>query len=268
MIGQIRRRTKTQQSSAQRLRRGTYVDVEVTPSVLNAYEEGGAMHAVDVEVTQVTVALIGGRRLREQCLARFLELSGFGIQIVSLDNSRDSVVSQAGAIDLAIIDTGEHTCSDPGIRRIFGFLAEVLPEVRIVVISDREDWSAALDALNHKVRAYFPSSLDPETLVETVRFVQKGGTFVPLDMLTKAPPPRKRPESADFRRTEMYGLTPSEQRVLELLKKGQPNKVIARELEIEETTVKVHVRRIMKKLNAANRTQAALVAQQMTDAVA
>jgi DNA-binding NarL/FixJ family response regulator len=44
--------------------------------------------------------------------------------------------------------------------------------------------------------------------------------------------------------------------------------VIARELDIEETTVKVHVRRIMKKLNAANRTQAALVAQQMTGALA
>jgi DNA-binding NarL/FixJ family response regulator len=41
----------------------------------------------------------------------------------------------------------------------------------------------------------------------------------------------------------MRGLTPSEQRVLKPLKKGQPNKVIARELDIEETTVKVHVRR-------------------------
>lgn len=66
----------------------------------------------------------------------------------------------------------------------------------------------------------------------------------------------------------MRGLTPSEQRVLELLRQGKPNKVIARELDIEETTVKVHVRRIMKKLHAANRTQAALVAQEMAGAVA
>ena len=65
----------------------------------------------------------------------------------------------------------------------------------------------------------------------------------------------------------MRTLAPSEQRVLELLRKGQPNKLIAPELNIEETTVKLHVRRIMKKLNAANRTQAALVAQQMTGAV-
>jgi DNA-binding NarL/FixJ family response regulator len=66
----------------------------------------------------------------------------------------------------------------------------------------------------------------------------------------------------------MRGLTPSEQRVLKLLRTGQSNKVIARELNIGESTVKVHVRRIMKKLNAANRTQAALVAQQMADAAA
>ena len=64
---------------------------------------------------------------------------------------------------------------------------------------------------------------------------------------------------------ETRSLTPSEQRVLELLRDGKPNKVIARELDIEETTVKVHVRRILKKLNAANRTQAALVAQHMAD---
>ena len=87
-------------------------------------------------------------------------------------------------------------------------------------------------------------------------------------MLINARVHRERQQAAEPRRTEMRGLTPSEQRVLELLKEGKPNKVIARELDIEETTVKVHVRRIMKKLNAANRTQAALVAQQMAEALA
>ena len=75
-------------------------------------------------------------------------------------------------------------------------------------------------------------------------------------------------QRSDSKPTEMRGLTPSEQRVLELLRVGKPNKVIARELNIEESTVKVHVRRIMRKLNAANCRQAALVAQQMAYAVA
>jgi DNA-binding NarL/FixJ family response regulator len=219
------------------------------------------MGAVGIEGTQFTVALVGGRRFRELCLARFLEMSGVRIRVGEIENLRESLVAQEGAIDLVVIDTGDHACSDPSIAAILTCLGEVLPGVSVVVVSDREDWSAVFDALSHAVRAYFPSSLDPDILLETLRFVQRGGTFIPLDMLINAPMNRKRLQGAEARRTEMRGLTPSEQRVLELLKKGKPNKAIARELDIEETTVKVHVRRIMKKLNAANRTQAALAAQ-------
>ena len=226
------------------------------------------MGASGVEGTQITVVVVAGRTLRDQCLARFLELSGLGIRIVALENIRESVLCPNGSADLAIVDTGEHTCRDPDIRTSFACLRDALPSAPIVVVSDREEWSAVMDALNLGARAYFPSSLAPDILIETLRFVQKGGTFIPLDALVNAPVHRKRPQGAEGRRTEMRDLTPSEQRVLELLKKGQSNKVIARELDIEETTVKVHVRRIMKKLNAANRTQAALAAQQMTDLVA
>jgi DNA-binding NarL/FixJ family response regulator len=226
------------------------------------------MSAAGVGNAQITVALVAGRTLREQCLASFLELSGLGIRTVALENIRESLGGPNRAVDLVVIDTGEHTCRDPEIRTSFACLRDALPGVPIVVVSDREDWSAMITAFNLGARAYFPSSLDPDILVETLRFVQKGGTFIPLDALINAPGRRKPPQDAEGRRTEMPGLTPSEQRVLELLKKGQPNKVIARELDIEETTVKVHVRRIMRKLNAANRTQAALVAQQMTGVVA
>ena len=226
------------------------------------------MGAASIEETQVTVALVGGRRFRELCLARFLEMSGVRIKIGEVENLRASLGSQQGGIDLVVIDTGDHTCSDRGIAAILACLSEVLPGVPLVVVSDREDWSAVFDALCHAVRAYFPSSLDPEILLETLRFVQKGGTFIPLEMLINSPVHRRRSQGTDARRTELRGLTPSEQRVLELLRKGKPNKVIARELDIEETTVKVHVRRLLKKLHAANRTQAALVAQQMAGAVA
>jgi DNA-binding NarL/FixJ family response regulator len=220
------------------------------------------------ERAQTTVALVGGRRLRELCLARFLEVSGICIKIGEVQRLRESLDSHGKPIDLVIIDTGGHSCSDGSIAGILEQLGEILPGVPVVVVSDREDWSAVFDALCHAVRAYFPSSLDPEILLETLRFVQKGGTFIPLETLMDVPLRRRRSQRAEARRTELRGLTPGEQRVLELLRKGKPNKIIARELNIEETTVKVHVHRILKKLNAANRTQAALVAQQMTDVLA
>jgi DNA-binding NarL/FixJ family response regulator len=225
------------------------------------------MGPVGIEEPHFTVALVGGRRFRERCLARYLEDSGIRITTGAVANLRDSLAAQDGAIDLVVIDTGDHTCSDGSIAPILACVSEVLPGVPLVVVSDREDWAAVCDALCHAVRAYFPSSLDPEILVETLRLVQRGGTFIPLEVLINAPVHGNGPSGVG-RRTEAPRLTPSEQRVLDLLRKGKPNKVIARELDIEETTVKVHVRRIMKKLNAANRTEAALVAQQMAGAVA
>jgi DNA-binding NarL/FixJ family response regulator len=226
------------------------------------------MSTVNVGEPQLTVALVAGRTLRAQCLARFLEVSGLNIRIIALENIRESPPNPIGAVDLAIIDTGEQTCRDPDIRTSLDFLRDALPGVPIVVVSDREEWSGVIAALNLGARAYFPSSLDPDILIETLRFVQKGGTFIPIEVLINTPAHRKRLPGAEARRTAVGDLTPSEQRVLDLLKKGKPNKAIARELDIEETTVKVHVRRIMKKLHAANRTQAALAAQQMADAVA
>jgi two-component system nitrate/nitrite response regulator NarL len=57
---------------------------------------------------------------------------------------------------------------------------------------------------------------------------------------------------------EQYNLTAREMDILHLLVAGEPNKVIARRLSITEATVKVHLRSLLKKINAANRTQAAI----------
>jgi DNA-binding NarL/FixJ family response regulator len=221
------------------------------------------MEAVGMEGIDITVGLVGGRRLREQLLARFLELNGFRIEICAVKNLADNPVRSDGAIDVVIIDTGDHSCRDPAIAMIFACLRDVLPAIPVVVISDREDWSAVLDGLDLGVRAYCPYNLEPDILVEALRFVHRGGTFVPHHLVIGASVHRGRTESAERRQGGSRGLSPGEQRVLEWLRRGQSNKVIARELKIAESMVKVHVRRIMKKLNAHNRTEAALLAQQM-----
>jgi DNA-binding NarL/FixJ family response regulator len=200
-------------------------------------------------VEGMKVVLVSNRTLRGQCLARFLERVGLGITIIAQENIREKLLPKIDSVGLAIIDTGEHTCRDPEFRSSFACLRDALANVPIVVVSDREDWPALVDALNLGARAYFPSSLHPDILIETLRFVQKGGTFFPLEVLVNAPAHRRRPQGAEKRRTELPGLTPTEQRVSELLRTGQPNKV--------------HVRRIMRKVNAANRTQVALAAQQI-----
>jgi len=63
--------------------------------------------------------------------------------------------------------------------------------------------------------------------------------------------------------TQKCGLTARQQDVLERLRRGESNKLIGRQLRLRESTVKVHIRQIMRKLGAANRTQAALCAAQL-----
>jgi hypothetical protein len=116
------------------------------------------MRAVGTGKSQLEVGLVAGRTLRAQCLARFLELSGLGIRIVALESIGPSLVGQIDALDLAIIDTGEQTCRDPEIRTGFTCLRDALPGIPVVVLSDREDWSAVIAALNLGAQAYFPSS--------------------------------------------------------------------------------------------------------------
>lgn len=139
------------------------------------------MSTVAAEGGRVAVLLSGGSTLRRQCLAQFLELSGISVRIVALENGGKGGASPllGTAADLALIDTGEKSCSDPGVKKIFDELRGMVPSVPIVVISDREDGSAVVDAMQLGARAYFPSSLDPKILLETLRFVQNGGTFVP-----------------------------------------------------------------------------------------
>lgn len=198
-------------------------------------------------------------------MARFLELSDLDVQIMPIERvtSGGESAERDSAIDIAVIDTAEHGCSEPQIKAIFTRLSNLLPGVPIVVVSDRVGRAAVLEALRLGARAYVPSSLEPDILFQTLRFVHKGGSFIPLDVLNDVLGQRAPAHRAALEVAGSHGLTDGELRVLELLRRGQPNKVIARALDIEEGTVKVHVRRILRKLNAANRTEAALLAQEM-----
>jgi DNA-binding NarL/FixJ family response regulator len=139
-----------------------------------------------------------------------------------------------------------------------------LPEALTVVLADREDVAEVNRALAHGVRGYIPTSVECGVAVAALRLISAGGTFVPPDALrAKTAKPDDQPEGERQRRSDGPDLTPRELSVIDLLREGKPNKLIGRELEMQESTVKVHVRNILKKLNARNRTHAALVASRL-----
>jgi DNA-binding NarL/FixJ family response regulator len=99
--------------------------------------------------------------------------------------------------------------------------------------------------------------------VAALRLISAGGTFVPADAFrSTAARPDDQPEDRP-KRSDGLDLTPRELSVIDLLREGKPNKLIATQLDMQENTVKVHVRNILKKLNATNRTHAAFVANRL-----
>jgi DNA-binding NarL/FixJ family response regulator len=93
-----------------------------------------------------------------------------------------------------------------------------------------------------------------------LRFVGAGGTYVPAQCILEA----KQAPAAPSEQAPVSVFTNRELAVIQAIRKGKPNKVIAYELNMCESTVKVHVRHIMKKLHAKNRTDVAIKSAELS----
>lgn len=99
---------------------------------------------------------------------------------------------------------------------------------------------------------YLPKTLPARSLVNAIRFMAAGETYVPIEL--------HRPAQAAG--AAAGGLSPRERQVLAGLCAGQANKEIARDLDLREPTIKLHVKLICRKLGARNRTHAAMIARE------
>ena len=128
----------------------------------------------------------------------------------------------------------------------------------VVIVSDSDDPTRILAALKNGARGYIPTSLALAVAVEAVRLVDAGGTFVPVSTLLASRRPTPDCGNVLF--------TPRQIMVMEALHRGKANKQIAIELNMRESTVKVHIRHIMKKLRARNRTEVAVLTSELFEA--
>jgi DNA-binding NarL/FixJ family response regulator len=117
----------------------------------------------------------------------------------------------------------------------------------VIVLSQDESTGTIRAAFECGARGYIPTrDAGLDLLIAVLSFVNAGGTFVPSSVLARTELPKK----------YSHGLTEREMLILNLLKKGKQNKLIAYELGLSESAVKVHVRKILSKLHVNNRTEA------------
>ncbi|MCV6586049.1 MAG: response regulator transcription factor [Marinibacterium sp.] len=143
----------------------------------------------------------------------------------------------------------------PGMNGTQG-LADAItrfPDQAFAILSGTAPNRVAQDVVELGAAGFIPKTMGAKSLVNAVRFMIAGETFVPASVLGLDGEAKE----TDFSRQ----LSLREKQVLRGLCRGQSNKEIARDLDLQEVTIKLHVRTLCKKLNAKNRTQAALIAK-------
>lgn len=125
----------------------------------------------------------------------------------------------------------------------------------VALMSGIASRSVAEEALSFGAAGFVPKTLAAKTLVNAVRFMAMGEKYAPIDFMTADDPTvAPNPLAQKLSRRELQ--------VLEGLSKGKSNKEIARDLDLQEPTIKLHVKTLYRKIGAANRTQAALIAKE------
>jgi DNA-binding NarL/FixJ family response regulator len=216
-----------------------------------------------VEEVRVSILLIDCRPLARDLMAKWLETSSLGLSVVTFSRPSDLTDHSdlPSGIHLVIFNIGATQATAPEVAQGVDFLGQKLPDVPVVLFAEGEEVTEVAAAVRYGARGYIPSSLSPEVVIEALRLIRAGGTFIPVSVLAKAAQQREHVNQATGPKPDsgLEDFTPRELEVLDRLRQGMSNKVIAHELNICDGTVKVHIKHIMKKLKATNRTQAALM---------
>jgi DNA-binding NarL/FixJ family response regulator len=150
---------------------------------------------------------------------------------------------------------GGSTCRQIDLADLDLLLA-VAPGTPILVAADCDDRKRALAMIGVGASGFLPTNLSLKVLLAALERVRAGASYVPL-LLTEPETGGDAPEAGTAPWRE---LTRRQCEVLALISEGLSNKLIAAALTMTESTVKAHVKQIIRRLNVANRTQAALLA--------
>lgn len=142
----------------------------------------------------------------------------------------------------------------PSLEDVLQHLVDTHPAIPVVVIGENEDPRHIVGILARGARGYIPTSVGLRVAIGALCLAMAGGVFVPASALGNSGPQRPGPQQSAH---SLFGLSERQAAVADAVALGKPNKIIAYELELCESTVKVHIRTIMKKLRARNRTEVA-----------
>lgn len=199
-----------------------------------------------------SVAIIDQRRFLRECLIHALrKFATEKWDMQSFPTLADAIAAKSDKALLAVVYVPQD------LRQTLDAIIAVANcnNVDLLIISDQSNaelTSVAKRAIQSGARGLLSASdAGPQMLCAAIDLVINGGTFISRAFLLEPSEPAKSASKSI--------LTLRQTQVFLRLKEGKPNKIIAHELGMSESTTKVHVRTIMTKLGVTNRTQAAFV---------
>ena len=198
------------------------------------------------------ILLADDQELVRDTIAAFLRLEpGIEVEVAADFPAALALVRRDRAFDLVLLDY-----MMPGMNGLTGFAAmrAALPGVPVAILSGTAPRAVAEQALAEGAAGFLPKTMSTRTLIAALRFMAAGEVYAPMALLTEREAPSATLSGAE--------LTPRETDVLRLICRGLANKEIARELDLQEVTVKLHVKTLYRKIDARNRTHAAMIAKE------
>jgi DNA-binding NarL/FixJ family response regulator len=166
-------------------------------------------------------------------------------------------------IDLVLLDLSMPDADGlDGLR----MLREASPTTPVIICSAMDDPQLVRESFKLGVSGYHPKSSGADVTRHALQLVRSGGVYVPTEALGESLNKASTQNEGSRQTLEnntISALTPRQRKVLSLLEQGMSNKLIARELDISEITVKAHVSAILRKLGVDNRVQAVVASRDL-----
>ncbi|NQY25545.1 MAG: response regulator transcription factor [Piscirickettsiaceae bacterium] len=159
--------------------------------------------------------------------------------------------------DIVLLDL--HMPGTSGLEAL-QMLTEDMPEIAVLMLTVSEDGQDLMQALQNGARGYLLKNIEIDFLVDSIRRAVDGESVMSLQMSSVLLEAVRKPIIEKKFKKENIHLTPRESEIIIMLAQGESNKSIARILGLAESTVKIHVQGILRKLKITSRVQAAVYA--------
>jgi DNA-binding NarL/FixJ family response regulator len=218
----------------------------------------------------MNILIADDHTLFRDALTHYIERSHAGASIIQAADYNEAIKKlehMDAKPDLVLLDLNM-----PGMNGVDGFknFRAKYPDIRVALLSGVAEPDEVRTIMGMGACAYFPKTLSGRAILSAIELVLNGENFIPVDpetnWLMPAYKASQQPKSIkEVKLNSQYAaqLTPREKDVLKLLCEGHSNKAISHLLGLQTVTIKLHIRGICRKLEAANRTQAALKAVEL-----